>query len=146
MMSHCIIEPDILMQLWPNILLGWMFFSFYGDIQDYDQLSATCFETMYSNEPDITSSYDIMFTTVALSKHVVAWTVNYFLGMDDRLDATNSKMTQQLLLPNYVTWFYTTLYLNHYRIGTFYTVEQNMQAKYFQSEEEKSTYYQFKEH
>ena len=103
MMSHCIIEPDILMQLWPNILLGWMFFSFYGDIQDYDQLSATCFETMYSNEPDITSSYDIMFTTVALSKHVVAWTVNYFLGMDDRLDATNSKMTQQLLLPNYVT-------------------------------------------
>ena len=62
-----------------------------------------CFETMYSNEPDITSSYDIMFTTVALSKHVVAWTVNYFLGMDDRLDATNSKMTQQLLLPNYVT-------------------------------------------
>ena len=34
----------------------------------------------------------------------------------------------------------------HYKKGTFYTVEQNMQAKYFQSEEEKSTYYQFKEH
>ena len=36
MMSHCISEPDILMQLWPNILLGWMSFSFYCDIQEYD--------------------------------------------------------------------------------------------------------------
>ena len=49
------------------------------------QLSATCFETMYSNKPDITSSYDIMFTTVALSKHVVAWSVNYFFGNGSKI-------------------------------------------------------------
>ena len=63
MMSHYISE-HFLIGWWLNILLGQMSFALYWykcNSQDY--------------EPDITSMTVIMFTTVALSKHVVAWRI-----------------------------------------------------------------------
>ena len=87
------------MQLWLNILLGWISFSF---IQDYDQLSTTCFEIINSNKQHIISmtshSPQLHFQNMLLHGLLIT-----FLGMGHRLDIVNSKTAQQLLLPHYVT-------------------------------------------
>jgi len=77
-------------------------YTLLASIQDYDQLSATCFETIYSDEHDIISMTSCP-TLLYFQNMLFYWQLITFLGMGDRLDATNSKMAQQFLLPHHVT-------------------------------------------